>query len=132
MMNAIEATFDVTAADVPAARPRDGARLARRWARTSLLVLIGLVTALVATAAFAVRDIYTLGNERYVKEAAPIFASGQDVLVEMLNQETAVRAYVITGDPSTLAPYRQGRRYEALELAELERNPTGDAQLPAT
>jgi len=130
-MNAVEATFDITAEDVRATPEHDSARLARRWVRVSLLVLMGLVAALVATAGFAVRNIYTLGDVRYVKEAAPIFASGQDALVEMLNEETAVRAYVITADSTALKPYRQGLRYERLELAELARNPTGDPQLPA-
>ena len=130
-MNAVEAPFDVPAAEARAKPHRDSARLARRWVRISLFVLMVLVAALVATAAFAVRNIYTLGNDRYVKEAAPIFASGQDVLVEMLNEETAVRAYMISADPATLAPYRQGLRYERLELAELARNPTRDPQLPA-
>ncbi len=130
-MNAVEAPFDVPAAEARAKPHRDSARLARRWVRISLFVLMVLVAALVATAAFAVRNIYTLGNDRYVKEAASIFASGQGVLVEMLNEETAVRAYMISADPATLAPYRQGLRYERLELAELARNPTRDPQLPA-
>jgi PAS domain S-box-containing protein len=114
-----------------AGRGVDGARLARRWTRLSLLLLIVLVVALAFASAFAVRQIYTLGDTRYVKQAAPIFASGQDVLVEMLNQETAVRAYVISADPSTLQPYAQGRKYEALELGLMAKNPTHDPKLPA-
>ena len=108
----------------------DGARLARRWARLSLLLLIALVAVLAFASAFAVRQIYTLGDKRYVKQAAPIFASGQDVLVEMLNQETAVRAYVITAAEATLQPYQRGRKYEAIELGLIAKNPTHDPKLP--
>lgn len=129
MATAVRSSTQVTTA---AGRRRsvDGARLARRWTRLSLLLLIALVTVLAFASAFAVRQIYSLGDKRYVKQAAPIFASGQDVLVEMLNQETAVRAYVISADPTTLQPYRQGRKYEALELGILAQNPTHDANLP--
>jgi PAS domain S-box-containing protein len=119
---------------VTAARARrevDGAALSRRWTRLSLLLLIVLVAVLAFASAFVVRQIYVLGDKRYVKQAAPLYASGQDVLVEMLNQETAVRGYVISGDPATLQPYQQGRKYEALELGIIAKNPTHDPKLPA-
>jgi PAS domain S-box-containing protein len=128
MATAVRSTAKVTEAG--ARREVDGARLARRWTRLSLLLLIVLVALLAFVSAFAVRQIYTLGDTRYVKQAAPIYASGQDVLVEMLNQETAVRGYVISADPATLQPYTQGRKYEALELAIIAKNPTHDPKLP--
>ena len=112
-------------------REVDGAALARRWTRLSLLLLIVLVAVLAFVSAFAVRQIYTLGDKRYVRQAAPIFVSGQDVLVEMLNQETAVRAFIISANPATLQPYGRGRRYERVELGLLAKNPTHDPRLPA-
>ena len=127
---AVEGTVDATPSGAAERRTIDGAVLARRWSRGSLGVLIALAIALVAASGYAVYRIYSLGNTRYVQQAAPIFASGQDVVVEMLNQETGVRGYVLTGDPATLAPYRQGRKYETLELGLLAKNPTHDPALP--
>jgi PAS domain S-box-containing protein len=129
MATAIRPTARVKAA--AGRREIDGATLARRWTRLSLFLLIVLVTLLAVVSALAVRQIYVLGNTRYVNQAAPIFASGQDVLVEMLNQETGVRGYVISGNPATLQPYRQGRKYETLELALIAKNPTHDPKMPA-
>jgi PAS domain S-box-containing protein len=130
MATAVRSTAKVMA-EAGGRREVDGARLARRWTRLSLLLLIVLVAVLAFASAFAVRQIYTLGDKRYVKQAAPLYASGQDVLVEMLNQETAVRGYVISADPATLQPYDQGRKYEALELGIIAKNPTHDPKLPA-
>lgn len=116
-----------------AARTRlrtDGARTARRTVQAALVALIALLAASVAAAGVAIHRIYTLANTRYLKQAAPIYAATQDVLVEMLNQETAVRGYLVSGDPSTLAPYRQGRAREAAELAAIAANATSDPHVP--
>jgi signal transduction histidine kinase len=110
-----------------ARRPRvDGARLARRWVQAALVLLIGVVVLLVIAAGVAAHRLYVSSNHRYLDEAAPIFAATQDVLVEMLNQETAVRGFQISTDPSTLAPYRQGRRREALDLAAIRAKARSD------
>ena len=109
----------------------DGARTARRTVRAALVVLIALLVASVAAAAVSVRRIYTLANTRYLEQAAPIYAATQDVLVEMLNQDTAVRGYLISGDPSTLEPYREGRAREAAELAQIAANASSDPRVPA-
>jgi methyl-accepting chemotaxis protein len=61
--------------------------------------------------------IYSLGNHRFIDQAGPFFAVTEDLANEMLNQETGVRGYVLTGDPSTLRPYKQGLKYTKLELA---------------
>jgi signal transduction histidine kinase len=112
------------------ARRVDGARLARRWVRGALLLLVPLIVLLVIAGAFATHRIYTDANDRLIKQAGPVFAASEDVLVEMLNEETAVRGYVITGDPATLGPYRQGKRFETLELNLLTQHRGDDPSLP--
>jgi signal transduction histidine kinase len=108
-------------------RPRvDGARLARRWTQAALVLLIGVVVLLVAAAGVAAHRLYVSSNHRYLEEAAPIFAATQDVLVEMLNQETGVRGFQISADPATLVPYRQGRRREALDLSAIRAKASSD------
>lgn len=111
-------------------RSVDGARTAKRSVQAAFLLLILLVVTLVVAAGFAVHRMYTLGNTRYLQQAAPIYAATQDVLVQMLNQETAVRGYVITGDPSTLAPYEQGRLRERLELDRIAASAASDPRIP--
>jgi PAS domain S-box-containing protein len=111
-------------------RSVDGARTAKRSVQAAFLLLILLVVALAVAAGFAVHRMYTLGNTRYLQQAAPIYAATQDVLVQMLNQETAVRGYVITGDPSTLAPYEQGRIRERLELDQIAASAASDPRIP--
>jgi signal transduction histidine kinase len=110
-----------------ARRPRvDGARLARRWVQAALVLLIGVVALLVVASGIAAHRLYVTSNHRYLDEAAPIFAATQDVLVEMLNQETSVRGFEISTDASTLAPYRRGRAAEARDLAAIRANEGAD------
>ena len=111
-------------------RSVDSARTAKRSVQAAFLLLILLVVTLVVAAGFAVHRMYTLGNTRYLQQAAPIYAATQDVLLQMLNQETAVRGYVITGDPSTLAPYEQGRLRERLELDRIAASAASDPRIP--
>jgi signal transduction histidine kinase len=47
-------------------------------------------------------------NERYVSDAIPLRALVQDLTLQMVNMETGVRGYLITGSPEALEPYDQG------------------------
>jgi len=89
-----------------------------------------IVMTLVAAGGYAAYRIYSLGNDRFNKQAGPFFGVTEDLAVEMLNEETAVRGYVITHDPKTLAPYRQGRRYAHLELALIAKDASFDPDIP--
>ncbi|HEY2326407.1 MAG TPA: ATP-binding protein [Gaiellaceae bacterium] len=113
----------------------NGDRVAeRRVARpvlAALATLLAIVLVLVGVGAFAVYRVYTLGNHRFIDQTAPFFAVTEDLAVEMLNQETAVRGYVITGDPKTLAPYTQGKKYAAIELALIAKDQSFDPHIPA-
>ena len=110
---------------------RDAAGRAQRPVRLALALLIVIVVTLVAAGGFAGYRIYSLGNDRFNKQAGPFFAVTEDLAVEMLNEETAVRGYVITGDPKTLAPYRQGHRYAHLELALIAKDQSFGPAIPA-
>jgi signal transduction histidine kinase len=110
---------------------REAARRAQRPVRAALALLICIVLALVAAGGFAAYRIYTLGNDRFNHQAGPFFAVTEDLAVEMLNQETAVRGYVITHDPKTLAPYREGRRLAQQELDLIAQYASFDPDIPA-
>jgi signal transduction histidine kinase len=115
---------------VASPQDREAARRAQRPVRVALALLICIVIGLVAAGAFAAYRIYSLGNERFSQQAGPFFAVTEDLAVEMLNEETGVRGYVITHDPKTLAPYRQGRKYARLELALIARDASFDPNIP--
>jgi len=98
---------------------------------TALALLVVIVLALVTVGGYAAYRVYSLGNHRFIDQTAPFFAVTEDLAVEMLNQETGVRGYVITGDPKTLAPYRQGRKYARVELALIAKDRSFDPRIPA-
>jgi PAS domain S-box-containing protein len=75
---------------------------------------------LTALAAATATRLYTTAENRYIKEAFPIRSSVHDMLVQMLNQETGVRGYLITGNRLSLAPYYLGRSHIQGDVATLE------------
>jgi signal transduction histidine kinase len=56
-----------------------------------------------------------------VNQLDPAARSASNVLVSLLNEETGVRGYLLTGEQSFLRPYRQGMRQAADELRALHR-----------
>jgi two-component system phosphate regulon sensor histidine kinase PhoR len=88
---------------------REASLIARRRAQVGLATLAALLVAVAGVAVFAITRLYTTAEERYVKEAFPLRTYARDVISQMLNEETAVRGYVITAYPPTLGPYHEGR-----------------------
>ena len=72
-----------------------------------------------AVAVFAAARLYTTADDRYIKEAFPIRFYANDTVVQMLNQETGIRGYVVSGDGRSLEPYHTGRAGVARDLAAL-------------
>jgi two-component system phosphate regulon sensor histidine kinase PhoR len=94
--------------EIPA--PASRSLTARRQVRLVLGLLFVLIVVLVGVGIFAADRLYTSAQDRYVREAFPLRAAARDLTLQLVNEETGVRGYVITGDPASLAPYRQGRR----------------------
>ncbi|HST16893.1 MAG TPA: ATP-binding protein [Gaiellaceae bacterium] len=105
------------------AEPRqvDAGLLARRRTRLALATMLVLVLGLAAIAFLATGRLYRSAQDRYVKEAFPLRAAAHDLLADMLDEETGVRGYVITADPSSLQPYTAARPRAAADLADLAR-----------
>ena len=116
---------------MPTPQDRGAAVRAKRAIQVPLALLIAIVAALVVAGGVASYKIYSLGNHRFVDQAGPFFAVTEDLAVEMLNEETGVRGYVITHDPSLLAPYYQGKKYTKLELALLAKDQGFAPTIPA-
>jgi methyl-accepting chemotaxis protein len=94
-------------------------RSVRRKTALADAALVALVALLTGVALFATVRLYTTAENRYIKEAFPIRFYARDTLVQMLNQETGVRGYVITRDPDSLTPYEQARTQVDDDLAAL-------------
>jgi PAS domain S-box-containing protein len=93
----------------------------RRRTRVADVVLLALVVILTGVAAYAATRLYTTAEDRYIKEAFPIRGAVRDTLVQMLNEETGVRGYVISGEGSSLEPYLRGQQQIAADLDRLDR-----------
>ena len=96
-------------------------RSVRRKTALADAALVALVALLTGVAVFAATRLYTTAENRYIKEAFPIRYYARDTLVQMLNEETGVRGYVITRDPSSLGPYEQARSAVDADFAALDR-----------
>jgi signal transduction histidine kinase len=81
------------------------------------------VVAAVAIAVTGVIGFWALldARERVVDQADPALLSATELLAGLVDQETGVRAYILTSDPGFLTPYEAGEARFAADRAELER-----------
>jgi signal transduction histidine kinase len=86
------------------------------FAIVSLVLVIVVVTSIVT-----VGRINDSSKRTFVRQALPVTAQVRGLLLALVNEETSVRGYVITGDPRNLEPYREGRAMAAADLAALDR-----------
>ncbi|MEV6844754.1 ATP-binding protein [Actinoplanes sp. NPDC051411] len=86
----------------------------------ALCITVGVL--LGALAVFAV--LTAARNNRQLDDvlnrASPMRASGESLYTALVNQETGIRGYAITGDPANLAPYTSGQADERTDLARIE------------
>jgi len=76
---------------------------------------------LAALAVLTTRLLYQSSQDRYVKEAFPLRAAARDVLLQMVNEETSVRGYLISGDSASLKPYYAAHPQAAGDVRALQR-----------
>ena len=94
----------------------DAALVVRSRTRLALGIMLALIVALTAVAVVASERLYTTAQNRYVDEAFPLLGHSRDLLLQMVNEETSFRGYLITGDSSTLKPYTSARPIVARDL----------------
>ncbi|RKN44243.1 sensor histidine kinase [Micromonospora endolithica] len=78
------------------------------------LILIGLAGAAAAVAAQNRSQIDTVLNQ-----TGPLRVQGQELLNALLDQETGIRGYAVSGDRKDLAPYDAGRDLERQRMASM-------------
>ncbi|HEY8546823.1 MAG TPA: ATP-binding protein [Acidimicrobiales bacterium] len=103
--------------------------------RRHVRVTFGIaVVAAVVVAASGVVGFWALldAREQVVDRADPALLAATELLAGYVDQETGVRAYVLTGDSRFLTPYDEGEARAADDRARLERLGGGfDGVLPA-
>jgi signal transduction histidine kinase len=91
----------------------------KRRVQVSLLILITLLIAVLATGMFATYTLYRSAEDRYIQVVLPLRGLTRDVLFRMQQEESGVRGYMITTDRASLAPYRAGRQGVTEDLARI-------------
>lgn len=79
--------------------------------------LIALLLIIIVVALMVSRDINRSATEKYVDDAIPLKSAVQDLVLQMVTQQSSVRGYLITGREDSLDRYRAARRRAALRLA---------------
>ncbi|MEA2123980.1 MAG: hypothetical protein QOI80_762 [Solirubrobacteraceae bacterium] len=81
-----------------------------------------LVVFAVATLALTSTALHSLGRARraLVDRTDPALVSAQRFLIAMVDQETGVRGFSLSGNENLLAPYKSGAARAPAELAELQ------------
>ncbi len=79
------------------------------------LILVGLGVFAVFTAAAHNREL-----DDILDRVGPMRAAGEGLNLAMVDQETGIRGYAITGRETNLRPYRQGRLDESAQITRIE------------
>ncbi|MFY1617930.1 ATP-binding protein [Micromonospora sp. WMMD736] len=85
----------------------------------ALLTVVGvlLIGLAVAEAAIAARNRTQI--DAILNQTGPLRVQSQELLNAVLDQETAVRGYAVSGDPADLAPYDAGLEQEKATVAAM-------------
>ena len=85
------------------------------------LLIVGLFSLLaIGVGGTALADLSS-ARDRVVTTLDPAAAGAAQLEVELLNQETGVRGYLLTADPSFLTPYKAAQESLDQQLNQLER-----------
>jgi two-component system phosphate regulon sensor histidine kinase PhoR len=76
--------------------------------RLAIGALLALLLAILAAAFWVPYELNSNTNERYVNDAIPLRRLVQDLTLQLVEQEAAVRGYLVTGDRADLRRYEQG------------------------
>jgi signal transduction histidine kinase len=114
------------------ALPASAALLAKRRVQVALATLLALLLALIGTGFVGAIVLYRSAENRYVDVALPLSRLTRDVLYRVTEEETGVRGYMLTGQyRKSLAPYFEGKRELAKDLARIRELTSDQPQLAA-
>ncbi|WP_428967123.1 sensor histidine kinase [Micromonospora fluostatini] len=90
--------------------PTNGWTLRRRV--VAMLAVVGVLLVALAGAEAVVASQNRQYTDAALTETGPLRVHGQELLSVMLDQETGVRGYAVSGDRADLVPYEEGVRQE--------------------
>jgi two-component system phosphate regulon sensor histidine kinase PhoR len=100
-------------------RELERAVAAKRRVQIALIVLILLLGAILATGTYSAFALYQSAEDRYIHLLFPLRTRAGDLVLQMVNEETGVRGYMLTSDRKTLQPYFTGRANVRADLARI-------------
>ncbi|GAA3155920.1 sensor histidine kinase [Planomonospora alba] len=112
-------TADETAVPPPA-RARAGRWSAQGWVNVMLLGMALLLCVSAVTGATALQNTAEVSN-RLADQISPARVEAERLQAALLNQETGLRGFVITGRDEFLEPYMTGRQAEQRSMGEIRR-----------
>ncbi|MFI1583682.1 CHASE3 domain-containing protein [Embleya sp. NPDC020630] len=90
----------------------------RRWLRVGVAVSLTILTLLGATGAWILARTGTLSND-LADVRSPAVSTALHLESAILNQETGIRGYGLTGSPDFIGPYEQGLRRQQEDIRQL-------------
>ena len=112
-------------------RELERAVAAKRRVQIALFVLIMLLAALLATGIYSAFALYQSAEDRYIHLLFPLRTRAQDLVLQMVNEETGVRGYMITSDRLSLDPYFTGRTLVQTDLQRISELTADNPELAA-
>ncbi len=108
----------------PPTPPRIPERLreARRSLTVTFAVLLGLILLMLVVGIGVSRAIHDSATEEYVEDAIPLKAAVQDLVTQMVNEQSSVRGFLLTGDDTKLVVYLGARRGVQADLDYIRAN----------
>ncbi|MBE1485312.1 sensor histidine kinase [Plantactinospora soyae] len=86
----------------------------------TLCVVVGVVLGLLAVSAAVVATNNRQHLDTLLTKTGPLRTDGQALLSSLIDQQTGVRGYAVTGNEADLAPYRSGTEREAALIASMD------------
>jgi CHASE3 domain sensor protein len=95
-----------------------------------VFVAVGLlIVVLVLASVLIARDLHDSAQSSYLRSVIPLRTAALDLELELVNEETGVRGYVITDTADSLAPYLTGRLKARADMRLLEARAARDPRL---
>ncbi|MGW8777120.1 sensor histidine kinase [Streptomyces sp. NPDC055796] len=111
----------------PARARRVSAWTTRRWLRVGVAVSLAVLAVLGVTGAWVLARTATISDE-LVDVRSPALSTAFRLESALLNQETGIRGYGLTGTPEFLEPYQRGLKDQDTYAAQLAQLLDGDAR----
>ena len=97
----------------------------RNWTLRRRVVALSLAVALVPTVLGVFATLTAADSNRHIdtilNKTGPMRAAGESLNTAVVNQETGIRGYAISGEQENLKPYNEGLTAQSAVLAQIER-----------